>query len=1357
MSAKLTRIQLENLLGIADSYHDFGYQVHGDTGGRDADKTGDFDENTDGRCVGDGYGVKNQEYITKTYSNWIRDIKNGKFDNIIKACDHIISPLRSRIIDSANRLEWFSCFEHMPGKKSCNDFEDEVISIMENILSQDEEERLYAVQADAEVLPDAIYNHRELIANRDFYKIFASKDKDEIKKQINDFFRQPVTREGNAASTKYRDDSQYRAINLVIDATQSEIAKACDPYDVNGVVPEPIYNLSCIATIYDAATKKANNKISCQYFLQNKDQPGRKRCRPESNQGSPVIRPLPRNDSAGGAPVSEEGAPPSAEVAPDGADPLGAPEGSDSGLCYVTIPTTLSDIRFYIEDRPNTVFLQGQEWAEAITKPKSMKVSELCNKLHKADADWRNELGLSFLADNTMLKYQTIFDIKRSLDYGQVEFVKHMNHNLEKYQQHVFEYNVGDIRILSDQEEENLFTQPVKNKNYMYVLVTLDRLCFMRARLRNVPCIFTTLSGNQFLMYRGNNKATAFNQTFDLYNKLPIEIQNQLKINPTKDTIDSLVNASQKPIERLWHCCRYIKSLLKRIKVCQIVINEPGNNPGDKPQPISGIMGDKMRFIDDINSAGSLYTDWLVLVINRVVHLLSKILENIGADLTDFKTVTVGRAEINIPRNVDLLLFLQLLNIGHDLINSDIPEENTGEQSEPMAITFTNKQPYVTPSNFFKREKVKPLRDDIQHFQHNIVTHNVLLKDWKQAVREAATGEHINLLLDKAIAATNLLMPEVPIKPDLLPSLIQEFSERGTECYTGSEEYIPNPFEDLTRNLVWGAVEITRNGDIKSRGDRTWTTYVEKKNLLNHFKYYMMKGVNKLCITLEESLAKAYKLLFPLARTLTIEPIKIKILNPASLASTSTTNVNQSNFVINENETRQDIPVAPRNMKLNEKIKTKKISSKRSRSQKFQKGGALPNASVYCHLSYLLKQISYLLDQKPNINILSDPIYNNPKVTNYDVYLFLSKTRNLVKTEIAQQIFTNDIYKWLLCLYEKVLEYDDINYLMCKTSIWQAAPQTPVTMEIPQFQINELKIPILSAMLNTIVDSGILYYVNCEYEFMKYLKKLHVLFNFKIVDIDDYYKIFKAYTYVSTYSASTDVMELLINFDAYNYDRINSFVLEQWFLENIDNVDSFAQQLPKQLNERLNTSISVECFKTDNEMETNTVLTSNTLENIFLNIEHLKYYAISLLLSQDLFKQFLDEQLGITDDMIAAPHILSYFDMLENTPSWMTDFFIHIKSNQPQSSSISGESQGIPEHIPGSLGSQQPPAIPQGTLPPSLPGSQYLGSQDLWPGSQRGGRQLQKHLLEDYHKKYIPFYHMIYYVNHIRNTMTHEV
>lgn len=414
--------QLKLLLAIADSYHDFGYSKNGDEGGR---------------CYGEGYGIQNEQNLTYL----MRDIITDK-TTINPVINYILKPVTNYNFLAKLKKKDKAFLEAIRflNRDSCSSsYEDRIMSFIEYNIQQ-------LKNNDQENKQVTAYNWNTANDSKAWVH-FISRDLAEVRKKINAFFR-------GISEDEIDNVFDTRPINLIIDATSVPIGNICNRYDPTNTTNMPIYNISCIATQYDEASKPGHCLISVEYGIEHNETI-------ERNFENIII----------------------------GNDVLPATQ------VHFQLPCICENHRWVTEDK-NSVLLgsscsQSLRW-NALSVDKT--VPNLCANIH--DTDNKSDLGLWKLKKPDNFKAM-IYDIKRSLDYGQVAFVEKMNslkNQVKAVHWHVYKYrnlkkDIFDVHNTTDNSAIN-------------VLVTFDRLCFMRARLIGVPTIFS-VGADKYFLYKG--------------------------------------------------------------------------------------------------------------------------------------------------------------------------------------------------------------------------------------------------------------------------------------------------------------------------------------------------------------------------------------------------------------------------------------------------------------------------------------------------------------------------------------------------------------------------------------------------------------------------------------------------------------------------------------------------------------------------------------------------------------------------------------------------------------------------------------------------------------------------------------
>lgn len=151
---------------------------------------------------------------------------------------------------------------------------------------------------------------------------------------------------------------------------------------------------------------------------------------------------------------------------------------------------------------------EGVKLQQSQMKDLLISVRELCIPLSNAKSkladlaltdDLKNELGESFQPASVYEKNLILHDIKRSLDYGQVAFVKALNGYTQKstgYDMRLYSYSIKRSRKATAEDEddgdvdiEKAVTVNISNFD-LFIVLTFDRLCYQRCVLEGVPSIY---------------------------------------------------------------------------------------------------------------------------------------------------------------------------------------------------------------------------------------------------------------------------------------------------------------------------------------------------------------------------------------------------------------------------------------------------------------------------------------------------------------------------------------------------------------------------------------------------------------------------------------------------------------------------------------------------------------------------------------------------------------------------------------------------------------------------------------------------------------------------------------------------
>lgn len=151
-------------------------------------------------------------------------------------------------------------------------------------------------------------------------------------------------------------------------------------------------------------------------------------------------------------------------------------------------------------------------------------------------------------SDNAYGLINDVFNIKRSLDYGQVYFVQFLNEkknhdiNLLLYD---FKRNLSDKVPLPD---EKIASLPLDTFS-CFVLLTFDRLCYLKCCLENVPCIYMK-DGNILLFTRPKHDVALTRQpASQLQNSALLDVYTQSQGN--RDAFKNIVNIKCKEISNI--------------------------------------------------------------------------------------------------------------------------------------------------------------------------------------------------------------------------------------------------------------------------------------------------------------------------------------------------------------------------------------------------------------------------------------------------------------------------------------------------------------------------------------------------------------------------------------------------------------------------------------------------------------------------------------------------------------------------------------------------------------------------------------------------------------------------------------
>lgn len=106
------------------------------------------------------------------------------------------------------------------------------------------------------------------------------------------------------------------------------------------------------------------------------------------------------------------------------------------------------------------------------------------------DPSYKDKIS-TFFTNKNVFNHDTLnfLNLKRSADYGQIYFVKSMNDNIDSIE--MYAYNFYDEKKKIHKSGKYPVTMSLPDRLIdKWVLLTGDKLCYARARLEGVPCIF---------------------------------------------------------------------------------------------------------------------------------------------------------------------------------------------------------------------------------------------------------------------------------------------------------------------------------------------------------------------------------------------------------------------------------------------------------------------------------------------------------------------------------------------------------------------------------------------------------------------------------------------------------------------------------------------------------------------------------------------------------------------------------------------------------------------------------------------------------------------------------------------------